>query len=380
MEDYVMSTSRDWLEEFKWFHSHPEVGFREYETTIRIRQILQEEGIEEIPFPLETGALAVIRGTKPGNSRLLRADIDALPVKEESGLPYASVNEGRMHACGHDIHIVNGLMVASDLNGRRDEVEGTVYVLFQPGEEVVDGARSVIRSGITEGIDEFYAIHVDPASEAGMLGLKSGGITASVDRFHFTVTGESAHAAMPHQGNNPIHVLTDLAKWLDSYSDSKVNAFTSHVVTVARISAGNAWNVIPASGELEGTVRTYDEAARAVIKSEIEGAMRAFEKLYGVNISLDWWDGPHVTMNDEALYEKAKRVADRLGFPTKVPDDIMIGDDFGDYVTPESGKKSLYIRIGSGVGETYHHPRFCADPTMLHTTSRFMSELLLKDA
>ena len=369
---------KKWIDIFKWFHSHPEVGFAEYETTKRIREILKEEGVEELPFPLETGAMAVIRGAKPGSSRLLRADIDALPVKEESGVPYASVNEGTMHACGHDIHIVNALMVASELNQRKSEVEGTVYVLFQPGEEVVDGARSVIRSGITKDIDEFYAIHVDPASEVGMIGLKSGGITAAVDRFHFTVMGESAHAAMPHQGNNPIHVLVDLAKWLDSYSDSKVNAFSSHVVTVARISAGNIWNVIPSSGELEGTVRTYDEAARAVIRSEIEGAVKAFEMLYGVNISTDWWNGPPVTMNDETLYEKAKEVADRLGLRTKVPDDIMIGDDFGDYAIPGSGKKALYIRMGSGVGETYHHPRFYADPIMLKTTSCFISELMLK--
>ena len=368
--------SRDWIQEFKWFHSHPELGFQEYETTKRIRQTLKEEGVEEIPFPLETGTLAIIRGEKPGNNRLLRADIDALPVKEESGVEYASVHDGIMHACGHDTHIVNALMVAADLNRRRKDVEGKVFILFQPGEEVVDGARSVIRTGITKDVDEYYAIHADPASETGMIGLKSGGITASVDRFHFIVQGESAHAAMPHEGKNPIRVLTDLAKWLDSCSDSRLDAYTPHVVTVARISSGNTWNVISATGELEGTVRTLDDQARAKIRAEIERAAHALEILHDVSISLDWWEGPHVTMNDEGLYEKAKRVADRLQLRTKEPDNIMIGDDFGDYAPAGSGKKSLYIRVGSGVGYTYHHPRFYADPAMLEITSLYISELI----
>jgi len=368
--------TRDWLKEFKWFHAHPELGFQEVETTKRIREILKEEGVEEIPFPLATGAMAVIQGEKPGNNRLLRADIDALPVKEESGVDYASVYEGRMHACGHDMHLVTGLMVACDLNRRKSEVEGNVYILFQPGEEVVDGARSVIRSGITEEIDEFYAFHVDPAAEVGMIGLKSGGVSASVDRFHFIVEGESAHAAMPHEGKNPIHVLTELASWLDSYADSRLNPFTPHVVTVAHIQAGNAWNVIPRVGELEGTVRTYDDRARAKIKEDIQRAVRSFELLHDVKITTDWWDGPHVTMNDEGLYEKAKKVAEQLGLPVKPPAEIMIGDDFGDYAPLGSSKKSLYIRIGGGVGYTYHHPRFYADPAMLQTIPQYMAELM----
>ena len=370
--------SRNWKKEFEWFHSHPELGFQEVTTTYRIKEILKEEGIEEITIPLETGALAVIRGEKPGNNRLLRADIDALPIKEESGVTYASVNEGVMHACGHDVHIVNALMVAGRLNSIKSDVEGNVFILFQPGEEVFDGAASVIRTGITKDIDEFYAFHVDPEADTGTIELKQGGITSSVDKFYIKVEGIGAHAAMPHQGRNPIHVLTDLVGWLDSYSDTKIDAFTPHVITVTHICAGTTWNVIPTFGELEGTVRTLDENVRNLIHEEIDNAIHAFEILHGVKITLEWTEGPHVAVNDEELYFKAKKVAGENDFITKAPEDIMIGDDFGDYAPLGSGKKSLYIRIGSGIGYTYHHPKFYANPDILKDSSSFLFELLKK--
>ena len=367
---------RNWTEEFKWFHSHPEVGFQEYKTTERIKKILKEEGIEQLPLGLSTGALAVIRGKHPGTNRLFRADIDALPVKEESGLSYASENDGFMHACGHDVHLTSALMTAEILNRKKDEVKGNVYILFQPGEEVFDGARNVIKTGITKGIDEFYAFHVDPASDVGEIELKKGGVTSSVDRFQITVTGTGAHAAMPHEGNNPISVLTQIASWISSYSDGKIDAFTPHVVTVTRISTGTTWNVIPSFGELEGTIRTLDDSARAQIKKEFERAVEAFEILHGVRISLTWQEGSHVAWNDEALVNKAEDVAGKLSFKTKAPDNLMIGDDFGDYAPQGSGKKSLYVRIGSGKGETYHHPKFTADPGVLNIASQFISELI----
>ena len=370
---------RDWRKEFEWFHSHPEVGFREFETTKRIKEILKEEGIEEIPLPLKTGALAIIRGEKPGGNRLLRADIDALPIREESGVSYASVNDGVMHACGHDVHLVNALIVADRLNRARSEVEGNVYILFQPGEEVFDGAASVIRTGVTKEIGEFYAFHVDPAAEVGTIELKKGGITSSVDKFHIVVEGLGAHAAMPHQGKNPIHVLSDLVSWIDSYSDSKIDAFTPHVITVAHINAGTTWNVIPTFGELEGTVRTLDDNVRNLIRSEMERSIRAFELLHEVKITLDWREGPHVAINDEELYEKAGKVALENHFVTKTPEEIMIGDDFGDYAPSGSGKKSLFIRIGSGIGYTYHHPKFYANPDIFKTASPFLFELLKRN-
>ena len=368
--------ARDYKKEFEWFHSHPEVGFKEYETTKRIKEILKEENIEEVSLPLETGVLAVIRGEKSGNNRLLRADIDALPVKEESGLLYASKNEGVMHACGHDIHLVSGLMTASILNKNKANVKGNVYILFQPGEEVFDGARNVIKTGVTKDIDEFYAFHVDPFREVGVIESSQGGVTSSVDRFKITVKGVGSHAAIPHEGENPISVITDIANWIYSRSDRHVDAFSPRVISITRINAGNIWNVIPESGELEGTIRTLDDSVRKDIKDEFNNAVKAFASLNSVTIDIEWQEGSHVAYNDEELYEKSLKVASILNLKTGKRDNMLIGDDFGDYAPKGSGKKSLYVLIGSGKGYTYHHPKFIANPDVLEISSKFMAELI----
>ena len=368
--------ARDYRKEFEWFHSHPETGFKEFETTKRIKEILKEENIEEIPLNLETGALAVIRGGKKGNNRLLRADIDALPVNEESGLPYSSNNYGVMHACGHDIHLVTGLKVADILNRNKENVSGNVFVLFQPGEEVFDGARNVIKTGITKDIDEFYAFHVDPSREVGVLEAGTGGVTSSVDRFKITVKGAGSHAAIPHKAKNPITVLLEIANWISTQSDRSVDAFTPRVISVTRINAGSTWNVIPETGEIEGTIRTLDEAARTKIKSEFDKSVAAFASLYDVEIEIEWEEGSNIAYNDEDLRKKALYAAEKLGIKTEEKEKLLIGDDFGDYAPFGSGKKGLYIRIGSGKGFTYHHPSFIANPDVIDIAASLMIEII----
>ncbi len=367
---------RDYVKEFEWFHSHPEVGFKEYETTARIKQILHEENIEEIPLNLPTGALCIIRGEKKGSNRLLRADIDALPMEEETGLPYSSVNKV-MHACGHDAHIVMGLMTADILNRNKSEVSGNVYVLFQPGEEVFDGARSVLQTKAVDDIDEFYAYHVNPAKKTGVLELKEKGITSSVDRFNISVTGTGAHAAMPHMSHNPVYTLVSIVEAIEARSKRRLDAFTPAVVSVTRISAGTTWNIIPDRGELEGTVRSLDEDARRQIKEEIELAVRAIETLDGVSADIKWQEGSHVAYNDPDLYIKSVRLAKELGYEYDSGENILIGDDFGDYAPYGSAKKGMYIRIGSGKGYTYHHSGFKVDPAVLDKGAFYMSKLIM---
>jgi len=368
---------RDYVKEFEWFHSHPEVGFKEFETTERIKQILREENIEEIPFDLPTGALCIIRGNKKGNNRLLRADIDALPMEEKTELPYASVNKGVMHACGHDAHIVMGLMTADILNRNRDSVCGNVYVLFQPGEEVFDGARAVLGTKAVDDIDEFYAYHVNPAKETGVLELKEKGVTSSVDRFNISVTGTGAHAAMPHMAHNPIYTLSSMVEAIETRSGRRIDAFTPAVVSVTRINAGTTWNIIPERGEFEGTVRSLDEDARRQIKEEVEQIVRAYGMLDGVKAKIRWQEGSHIAYNDADLYLKSVKLARELGYRYDSGENIMIGDDFGDYAPYGSGKKSIYIRIGSGKGYTYHHPEFRVDPAVLGKGAFFMSRLIM---
>ena len=167
---------------FEWFHRHPELSYEEYETTDKIREVLTEAGVEILPCALETGLVAIVRGAKEGPVQALRCDIDALPIREETNLAYASEYEGKMHACGHDFHITAGIGCAVLLNERKDELAGTVKIIFQPGEESSLGALKVLETDVMEDVERIWGLHADPTNEAGTLGIREGYVTAAVDR------------------------------------------------------------------------------------------------------------------------------------------------------------------------------------------------------
>ena len=172
---------------FEWFHRHPELSYEEYGTTEKIREILTGAGVEILPYKLETGLVAVIRGEKPGMVQALRCDIDALPTLEETNLPYASECKGKMHACGHDFHIVSGIGCAILLNERKADLKGTVKVIFQPAEESSLGALKILETDVMNDVEQIWGIHADPTNEVGVLGIREGYVTAAVDRFVNTV-------------------------------------------------------------------------------------------------------------------------------------------------------------------------------------------------
>ena len=268
------------------------------------------------------------------------------------------------------IFILENTIIDDEINSLV-KVEDEVY-LMRFGLDVSIHSNSPL----TKDIDEFYAFHVDPFREVGIIETSQGGVTSSVDRFKITVKGVGSHAAIPHEGENPISVITDIANWIYSRSDRHVDAFSPRVISITRINAGNIWNVIPESGELEGTIRTLDDSVRKDIKDEFNNAVKAFASLNSVTIDIEWQEGSHVAYNDEELYEKSLKVASTLNLKTGKRDNMLIGDDFGDYAPKGSGKKSLYVLIGSGKGYTYHHPKFIANPDVLEISSKFMAELI----
>ena len=183
------------ISDFEWFHMHPELSYEENKTTEKIREILTESGIEILPYPLETGVIAIVRGSKNGPVQALRCDIDALPVKEETGLTYASCCEGKMHACGHDFHIIAGIGCAVLLQGRKDELAGDVKFIFQPGEETSVGALKILETDVLADVEQIWGIHADPTNDVGVLGIREGYVTAAVDRFVITIKGTGCHGA-----------------------------------------------------------------------------------------------------------------------------------------------------------------------------------------
>lgn len=379
--DKQTGINRDWAEVFRDFHKYPELGFEEYRTTEQIRRILKEEKIETIETGLQTGVIARVRGERQNSLRnpkrvALRADIDALPIKEETGLSYASANQGKMHACGHDFHTTAALMCASCLNRNRKLFSGEIWFLFQPGEEVFYGAQKLYAAGALPHIDEFYGFHAAPDLSVGQIGIKAGPVMASVDGFQITVSGIGTHAATPEKGRNPIPVLVDLIGEISRFDQKELSGQTPHVISFTHVEGGNTWNVIPKAARCEGTVRTFDEGLRtrieAVIRQTAEQQMRKSK----TEIKLDWVRGSAPVVNDPLLADFASETAKSEGLDNVPFQPFMLGDDFGYYLQKDSRAKGLYIRIGTGKGFPLHHPGFRILPESIPVAASFLSRLI----
>lgn len=226
-------------------HQNPELSLQEVATTARIRDWLQSGGLTLLPYDLKTGLVAEVGS---GDKVIaLRADIDALPIEEATGLPYRSQNQGVMHACGHDIHTSVMLGAALLLKEREAELPGRVRILFQPAEENFGGAKTLIRAGALEEVSAIFGMHNEPGLPVGEFATRGGAFYANVDRFVFKVTGKGAHAARPHEGRDAILLASQLVTVLQSVASREVNTLDSVVLSVTRIQGGNTWNVLPVS-------------------------------------------------------------------------------------------------------------------------------------
>ena len=366
---------RDWEDIFRWFHRHPEAGLHEVRTTERIREILEDMGIEIIESPLETGLLAVIRGGKPGHEIALRADIDALPVKETAEISYRSENEGCMHACGHDFHITTVLAAAERLSEIRGQLSGTIWLIFQPAEEVFTGARQVVATGLLKNVKEFWGMHADPDLEPGVIGIHPGPVAASVDRFRVDVNGTGCHGALPHLGKNPLTVLAGLYSALDTYAGRPVSPFHASVVSITQMHGGDTWNVIPPSAFLEGTTRSFYPEDRKAIEHDIRRIVEGYGAVSDTDCILTWTEAHDPVLNDEALSEFAERTAKENGFACRRVPATMTGDDFGYYSLVYS-VPGVYLKIGTGKGRPLHHPAFCVDTEAIRPAADYLAELM----
>ncbi|WP_432628550.1 amidohydrolase [Brotaphodocola sp.] len=375
---------RDWNELFCWFHRHPEIGFQEYETTAKIREILKEEGLTLHPAELETGVIAVVEGKKPGKTNgktiCFRADIDALPIEEKTNLSYASEHPGCMHACGHDFHTTVALKVASLLNQRKENLAGRIYFVFQPAEEVASGAEYVRKNGCLPEFSEVFGFHAEPSLRPGQVSIQSGSVMAAVDGFRIDIRGKGTHGATPQLGVNPITTAVSVVEKLGRVVPEQLSPLHAGVVSVTHIEGGATWNVIPETAFLEGTVRTMDGRDRSRIKEEIHRIARGVEREGRVQTKVDWQEGPSAVINDKELCESARDLAQKHGLQNVVLDPAMTGDDFSKFVPEGSDIKGLYIKVGTGSSENLHSDRFKVDASALEQTAEFLAELLEKQA
>lgn len=363
-------------------HRFPEPSFEEHETSAYIRRILDDWEIE-YKFPIvETGILARIRGSNPGKRIALRSDMDALPITEQSGLEFQSQNQGLMHACGHDVHMTSLLGAIRVLDQLKEQIDGEVLFLFQPGEEKVPGgAKLMLEEGVFEGQepDMIIAQHVLPDMDAGHVGFKPGIYMASNDEIYITVKGKGGHGALPQHINDPVlmasHILISLQQEINRKSPSDVPT----VLSFGKVIANGATNVIPDHVTLEGTLRTMNETWRKEAHRLIDRIATGIASSMGGSCHVEIRHGYPVLHNDEQLTEASKNKAVELLGKDQVEDmDIrMTAEDFAWFAQTIPG---MMFRLGirePGSDQVFplHTPGFRVDESALKTGISLLSFL-----
>ena len=360
---------------FEELHMHPELSYEEYETTERIKRELAAAGIEILQIPLKTGVTAIVRGAKPGKTYGLRCDIDALPIEEETDLPYKSKTPGKMHACGHDFHTAAVFGAALLLQERKEELQGTVKILFQPAEESSHGAETVLETGVLSDVTAIFGLHTAASLPVGTLGIRAGSVMAAVDRFELNITGTGCHGGHPDEGVDTILVAASVIQAFQSIVGRNLNPFHTGVVSVTRINGGNTWNVIPDKVELEGTVRSMEKDDRIFIERRMREIAEHTAAAYGANAELLWYPGPPATVNEKAWSAFAQKVAEESGFEVVPQRNSTGGEDFAFYLEKIPG---CFINVGTGVGYPNHHPKFYADEAALTPAAEYLEKLLVE--
>lgn len=349
--------SQKFLDEMKeirrHLHKNPELSGKEYKTTEFIKEFLKKNDIEILPLDLKTGVVAEI-GKGEGKIIALRADIDALPILEETDLPYKSQNEGVMHACGHDFHTTSLLGAALILKEREVELKGKVRLIFQPSEEVNSGAQEVIDAGGIEGVSAIVGFHNKPDLSVGTIGIKAGPLMAAVDKFEVVIKGTGSHAAAPHNGQDPIVTAAQIVNGVQSIVNRYVSPLDSAVISITRIEGGNTWNVIPEKVELEGTMRTYHKEVQNRIKTLFSQIVENYTIAFNQKSKLIWSDSHPSVNNDrdmaEAIKEKVSEFSEVI-----IPEVTLGGEDFSLYMEKIPG---FFAFVGTDSPYEWHNPRF----------------------
>ena len=402
-----------WLRETRrLIHMNPELLCEEHETSKLVQQhltelkvehksgvggdgrtlyisqeVLDKAGIKTFPATGGTGVLATIKGTRgagPGKTVLLRADMDALPMDEIADVPYKSRNPGKMHSCGHDVHTTVLLGVAEMLSSMTDTFDGTVKLMFQPGEEGGGGAAAMINDGILKDpdVDAAFALHVSVAYRAGQIAVSGGPRSAAADTFEIRVTGRGGHAASPHLAVDPTLVAAHIMIALQSLVSRETNPVDTAVVTVGKLIAGTATNIIPGTALLAGTVRTYNPAVRDKIERRMSELAAGIAQGFGAEAETVYVRGYPPLINDQAAADHVRAVCIELFSEDNVFDapSGMAGEDMA-FVAEKVPTCMFSLGVGNPEkGFTYpvHNPRFDADEDAIAVGVKAMTGIALR--
>ena len=380
--EYTQSLRRD-------FHMHPELGFREVRTGGIVAKELESLGLEVTKGVGKTGVVGLLEGVKPGPTLLLRFDMDALPIVEETGAEYASQNHGVMHACGHDGHTAIGLTVARMLHAHRDQLAGTIKFCFQPSEEghngeEAGGAEMMMRDGVLDspGVDMTLALHLWNEKPLGWVGVAGGPVMAGAEIFTVKITGKGGHGAIPHATVDPVVAAANIVNALQSIVSRNVAPLETAVVSVTTIHGGTAFNVIPQEVVLEGTIRTFDAGVRQRVVERFEQIARRVGEGMGCQVDVNIKRMTPALVNDDSVtaqvQEAARRVLsgsslDTAGYLTMGAEDMAFMQEKvpGCYFFIGSNDQARHLDYG------HHHPKFDFDEQALVRGSALMAAAAL---
>jgi len=353
-KDLIINTRRD-------LHRIPEPAYTEEKTSAYVAEYLRKEDLEIQTGIARTGVVALMKLAGPGRTLMIRADMDALPISEETGLPFASTHKGAMHACGHDAHMAMVLGALTILNKVKDTLNGNIKFLFQPAEEGPGGAKAMIEAGVLENprVDHSIGCHVWPAIPEGTIGVKAGALMAAMDRFDIRIVGRGGHGAMPHLCVDALEVGTQVTNALQRIVSRQMNPLNPTVVTIGSFHAGTTFNVIPGEAELCGTTRTFDPGIWNSWPERIEEIVRGVCESMRAGYELTYAQGYPPLFNDQSMAEVVRRCAEDAVGANRViePEPTMGGEDMALYLERSKGC-FFFLGVGREGCAALHNPKF----------------------
>ncbi len=379
LKDELIELRRD-------FHRHPELGFEEYRSQKKVMEYLENLGLK-VSRIAGSGVVALLEGAKPGKTVLLRSDMDALPITEETGLPFASEEKGKMHGCGHDGHMSMLLVAARVLTEMKDEIEGKVKFVFQPNEEDA-GAYKMIEEGVMKNpkVDGAFGVHLWSQTPSGYVDIVEGPQMAASHYFYLTVKGRGGHAGFAHESIDPIYAATNIVQSVQAVQTREINALNPAVIMFTEFHAGSNMTIVPEKVEMVGSIRFLYEGGEEVLE-RFERIIAHTCDAHRVSYELEYKVGNHLLSNDPEATELVREAAAQtLGDKSRVTANIrtMAGEDFCDYLRDAPGAFAFVGVNNPDAGSDYphHHPKFNIDEEVLplgvelhvRTALRFLSK------
>jgi len=372
----IIETRRD-------FHKHPELAFQEKRTSQIVYKKLKSFGMKTLKNIGKTGVVGILKGNNPGKTIAFRADMDALPIQETGKKSYKSVNNGVMHACGHDAHTAMLLAAAEVLSKKKQFINGEIRFIFQPAEEGYGGAKYMIKDGAVKDVDEIYGLHVWNYQKSGTVGIKSGAVMAAADIFTIKIKGIGGHGAAPQGTVDSIIVATHLIQALQTIVSRNTNPLESTVITIGQINGGYNFNIIADEVVLKGTTRSFSKKNQLLIKKRMRTIIEGIEKTYGAKIILEYKDGYPPVINNERITKKLTDAAKKIAGQNVVePYLTMGGEDFSYFSNQVPG---CFFFLGSApknqklMSTPHHCSHFDIDENAMLVGSSIFIEVALQN-